>query len=152
MSRTKKPAAASASPQTEPVPWMISCPGGERTELLIPASAVGAFLQAAAVSNRAIATLQRHEASRRTTRRPSIARFERGLLLLAWIDSPHIGAGKLTKELVTDIKDHCKDWPCVRDYQKHGSREKLRNALRNLAEDTRRALRDRRLPAGWVQG
>ena len=53
------------------------------------------------------------------------------------------------KELVTEINRGCKDWPCVQDYQKHGSREKLRNALRNLAEDTRRALRDGRLPANW---
>jgi hypothetical protein len=126
---------------------MISFPGGERMELLIPASAVEAFLQVGAACSRHIAALQRQEASRRTTRRPSAARFKMGLLLLLWIK--HEGAGKLTKELVTQIKHNCQDWACVRAYQKHRSNEKLRNALRNLAEDTRRAWRDGRLPAGW---
>ena len=48
----KKPKAASASPQAEPVHRMISFPGGERMELLIPAEAKEAFLQVAPVYNR----------------------------------------------------------------------------------------------------
>jgi hypothetical protein len=75
-------------------------------------------------------------------------RFEQGLLLLRWI--ARFGGGKLTKELVSDIKNNCKDWPCVRDFLDHQSREKLRNALRSLANDTRLALRDGRLPPGWA--
>jgi hypothetical protein len=143
----KKPKAASASPQAELVPIMISFPGGELIELLIPASAEEAFHQLHVAYNRHITRLLHQEASRRTTRRPSTARFQMGLLLLLWIK--HEGAGKLTKELVTQIKHGCKDWPCVRAYQKHRSIEKLRNALRDLAEDTRRAWHDGRLPEGW---
>jgi hypothetical protein len=85
--------------------------------------------------------------NRQPKRAPSTERFENGLLLLKWIE--YDGKGKLTKELVTEIKKGCKDWPCVRAYQKHRRHEQLRNALRNLADDTRRALREGRLPAGW---
>jgi hypothetical protein len=104
-------------------------------------------VQVVAACNRAIAAAERQAASAQSKRRPSTARFTRGLMLLAWMN--HDRKGKLTKDLVNEIKNHCQDWPEVRDYKKHKSREKLRNALRNLAEDTRRALRDGRLPAGW---
>jgi hypothetical protein len=83
------------------------------------------------------------------TRRPEEARFRRGLLLLTWIDSPHLGKGQLTKELLNQVMRKCKDWPEVIAYRKHGSREKLRNALRNLVADVRQALRQVRAPAGW---
>jgi hypothetical protein len=71
-------------------------------------------------------------------------RFQRGLLLLSWINST--GGGKLTKKLVGDVARGCNDWPEVRASK---SGERLRNALRNLADDVRGALRDRRLPRGW---
>jgi hypothetical protein len=77
-------------------------------------------------------------------------RFKRGLLLVKWID--YFGKGKLTKNLLTEIRKGCKDWPEVRAYQEDKRPEKLRSALRALAEDTRQALRDRRLPAGWSFG
>jgi hypothetical protein len=135
------------------IPLVISYPGGERLELSIPASEQENYLLVAAANNQAMDRLLRQQAaSGRPTRRPSTARFRRGLVLLTWIDSPLFGRGKLTKELVTEIKDGCKDWPEVIAYIKHNSREKLRNSLRSLAEDTRRALREERLPAGWGEG
>jgi hypothetical protein len=112
----------------------------EQVKVLLDIHAMNMRLAAAGLD--AMSALQR-----KATRPPSEERFKQGLLLLAWID--HYGNGKLTKELVNEIKENCKDWPCVRDYQKHKSRERLRNALRNLAEDIRGALRDGRLPAGW---
>jgi hypothetical protein len=107
---------------------------------------MGPVLEVVAAANRAIAAAERRAAST-SKRRPGAARFERGLVLMNWIDRLH--RGKLTKDLVNEVKRHCKHWPEVRAYQKHQSREKLRNALRNLADDTRRALRDERLPTNW---
>jgi hypothetical protein len=118
--------------------------------LLIPAEALGPVTEAVAFCNRGAADLYRQERSRRAARRPSTARFERGLMLLSWIGGQH--GGKLTKELVKEIKHHCKHWPEVQKAQKahdHRIQEPLRNALRNLAQDTRQALRNRRLPADW---
>jgi hypothetical protein len=146
----KKPTAASASPQAELVPVRFNilgkvgvvrvCPGDERVlaELLT---------EVLADSNRTVARLEQQATSRQRKRALSTERFERGLLLVKWID--HLGGGELTKELVNEIKDGCPDWPCVQDYKRHRSREKLRNALRNLAADTRKALGDRRLPGNW---
>jgi hypothetical protein len=131
--------------QAKLVPLIITRPG-ERTQLLIPPEAIGPVREVVAAANRAIAATERRAAST-SKRRPSTARFERGLVLVNWIDRLH--GGKLTKDLVNEIKRHCKHWHEVRAYQTHGSREKLRNALRNLADDTRRALRDGRLPTNW---
>jgi hypothetical protein len=119
--------------------------------LLIPAEALGPVTEAVAFCNRGAADLYRQERSRRAGRRPSTARFERGLMLVSWIDRQY--QGKLTKKLVNEIKHYCKHWPEVRNAQKagdHRPQERLRNALRNLAEDTRQALRNGRLPAGWA--
>ena len=142
---TKKRTAPEALPELVPV--ILTRPG-ERTWLLVHPEQVPQLVQVDAACNRAIAAAERQAASAQAKRRPSTARFTRGLMLLAWMN--HDRKGKLTKDLVNEIKNHCQDWPEVRDYKKHKSREKLRNALRNLAEDTRRALRDGRLPAGWL--
>jgi hypothetical protein len=107
---------------------------------------IGPVRDFVAAANRAIAAAERRAASA-SKRRPCTERFERGLVLVNWIDRLH--QGKLTKDLVNEIKRHCKHWPEVRAYQKHQSREKLRNALRDLAEDIRKAIRDGRLPLNW---
>ncbi len=140
----KKPIAPKALPELVPV--VLTRPG-ERMELTVRPEQITQLVQVVAACNRAIEAAERQAASAQPKRKPSIARFTRGLLLLVWMD--HDGKGKLTKNLVNEIKNHCQDWPEVRDYKKHQSREKLRNALRNLAEDTRRALRDSRLPSDW---
>jgi hypothetical protein len=88
-------------------------------------------------------------ATRSRTRLPSKDRFERGLVLLNWIRSPLIGNGRLTKVLLVEVKHHCRHWREVKEYQRHRSLEKLRNALRNLADDTRRAITAGRVPQGW---
>jgi hypothetical protein len=122
---------------------------GQRTVLQASPDGVRLLSEIFAAAGRDAARLEEQAASRQPTRAISAERFERGLQLLVWIE--HLGRGKLTKELVTEIKDGCPDWPCVQDYRMHRSREKLRNALRDLADDTRRAVRDRRLPANWAE-
>jgi hypothetical protein len=141
----KKPNAPKSLPKQVPVELNLR---GERTVLFVNPELVTQLTEVFAVCDRVVAAAERKAASGQPKRAISTERFAQGLLLLQWID--HFGKGTLTKELVSEIKNGCKDWPCVRDYKNHRSREKLRNALRNLADDTRRALRERRLPTDWV--
>jgi hypothetical protein len=121
---------------------------GERTELLVHSELVPQLPELFSLCDRALAAAERRAAGGQRRRAIATERFARGLLLLKWID--HDGHGQLTKQLVTLIKDGCTAWPCVLAYRKHRSLEKLRNALRNLADDVRRALHERRLPTDWV--
>jgi hypothetical protein len=143
MARRQQPAPL------ELVPFVVSTPGPVmRTvyvrrgdELLLRDIILDALAQGRAEGRAELA------ASSQRKRAITSERFERGLILVAWIDGIHGGA--LTKELVREIKNNCHDWPCVRAYREHKSLEKLRNALRALADDTRNAIRERRLPPGW---
>jgi hypothetical protein len=140
----KRKSAAAISTTPSHLPILVAFPGGPRISLDVTPEEAGGILKFLAAYNRFGAftpTPANH------TIDPE--RFKRGLLLLAWIRSPYCGKGELTKELVNEIKIGCKDWPEVRAYRRHGSREKLRNALRNLADDARSACRDGRLPRGW---
>src|SRR5262249_3432702 len=104
MSRKKKSAAAAAAPPPELGPGGFNilgkvgvvrvCPGDERVlaELLT---------EVLADSNRTVARLEKQATSMQRKRAPSTERFERGLLLVKWID--HLGGGELTKELVNEI-------------------------------------------------
>jgi hypothetical protein len=151
MARSRKAEALAAPPpQAELVPlwWAHAAASPPAPVIYVRRQDVQQFL--AWCTHHARAT----EAPNRQ-RKKSISedRFRQGIMLLAWITA--LGGGKLTKGLVKQIRDGCRDWPCVRQYWKASktdtakAREALRNALRNLACATRRAIRDSRLPAGW---
>src|SRR6516164_1554565 len=96
---TKKRTAPEALPELVPV--VLTRPG-ERTWLLVNPEQVPQLVQVVAAGNRAIAAAERQAASAQAKRRPSTARFTRGLMLLAWMN--HDRKGKLTKDLVNEIK------------------------------------------------
>jgi hypothetical protein len=145
----KKP---KAPPPADLVPLTLSSSGFPAITIYVRGADVRTFARVMADRHK---TAQAEALARRSsTRRPSEDRFQRGLLLLAWIGAPQIGKGKLTLELVNDVKKHCPDWPEVVAYHQSSEpeprrRERRRQALKALVDDTRRAIQEGRLPPGW---
>jgi len=149
MARRKK--SSTSSPQNAPEPHhlLIPLPGGKRVALIVTPEEEKILLTIVAAYQREIAALERKLKASRVMHRPSTDRFERGVLLVLWIKNE--GKGRLIKELLNNLIRHNRDWPEVRAFQTHKSRDKLRKALQNLAEDTRQQIREGRLPESWQQ-
>jgi hypothetical protein len=139
MTRSKK---QGSSPATVPV-ILCGAPGQPRHILHVAPHSIPELVAVLSDCN--------HFAQRPviSTRVPEEDRFQRGKILLLWIE--HIGKGKLTKKLWLDILKECPDWPEVRDFGEHQSYEKFRKALGDLASKTRKHIEDGHLPKGWIR-